>query len=200
MSKKVQVAITLVESGIIDENYHYGPFSFTGYSTISFLPGYQCSCNNILSEIVDNPSMAIFTVYTNLFKTKTHYSGPLIIGKIKIFVFEIGSSLQQNLKKRGSGYKSSLIHEYHSKNTLFVSTIDDLNYSLKIYQDFQLINHIKKQTPNEFFVNWAKNKSKIIELVTSLQEIYLARYQFTNREFSAWQTLIWAASGYNITP
>ncbi|CAG8817093.1 29952_t:CDS:1, partial [Racocetra persica] len=44
-----------------------------------------------------------------------------------------------------------------------------------------------------FFVNWAKNESKIIELTTSLQEIYSAYYQFSNREFSAWQTLIRAA-------
>lgn len=330
MSKKTQqVTVTLVEPGIIDENYHYGPFSqfwwreniannknfplfpirigqktitilnhqqfvitiVVGYSTTFFLPGYQCSCNSISSEIVANPSTAISIVYQKLFKTKTRYSGPLVIGwtnekiiscllfdikfcpysffldsKNKIFVFGIGSSSRQDLKKGGSGYKSSLIREYHSKKTLFVSIIDDLYCFLEIYQEFQLINRIKGQTPDEvwhsigiknfngtqlfglehpttqlylqqhhvptctpidwniynlmkplfdyhlkrrtianvtwyqFFVNWSKNESKIIELVTSLQEIYPADYQFSDREFSAWQTLIRAAGGHNITP
>ncbi|CAG8679377.1 2632_t:CDS:2, partial [Dentiscutata heterogama] len=141
-----------------------------GYST-TFLPGYQCSCNNIFLEIVADPN-----------------------SKSKIFVFEIGSSSLQNFKKGGPGYKSSLIREYCSKKTLFVLIIDDSKCFLKIYQEFQLINRIREQTPDE-----AKNESKIIELTTSLQEIYLAYYQFSDREFSAWQTLIRAAGGHNIT-
>ncbi|CAG8528972.1 6915_t:CDS:2, partial [Scutellospora calospora] len=43
---------------------------------------------------------------------------------------------------------------------------------------------------HKFFINWAQNENETIELVTSLQKIYLTHYQFSEREFSVWKTLI----------
>ncbi|CAG8614939.1 13118_t:CDS:2, partial [Cetraspora pellucida] len=235
-----------------------------GYPSAPFLPGYQCYCGSIISEIVANPSTAISTVYANIFKNKTRVSGPLVIGwtnekiisqllfdiifypfffslnsKMQIFVFGIGMSSHQNLSKGESGFKSSLICKHNSKHTLFVSTIDnDLNCLLEIYQEFQLIKHnsttqlyinqhkvpictfvnwnnydIMKKLFDyhlkrriiadilwyQFFINWVQNENETIELVTSLQKIYLTHYQFSEREFSTWKTLIRAVGGFNIT-
>src|SRR5688572_3446395 len=51
----------------------------------SFLqqPGYICEAKNTISNIFDNPSAAITTLYQQLFGSKTRFSGSLIMGHDK---------------------------------------------------------------------------------------------------------------------
>jgi hypothetical protein len=138
-----------------------------------FLPGYVCETGTICSLEETNPTIAISTIYQQIFNTKTRYPGPLVIGwndesiieelskidsfspisislgELKIFVSSIGSSTKKHMKNAGPGYQSSLLFRYDQKVTLFVSKIEDNACIIEIYQDFVLINTFEGASPVE---------------------------------------------------
>ncbi|PKY53609.1 hypothetical protein RhiirA4_471939 [Rhizophagus irregularis] len=82
-------------------------------------------------------------------------------------------------------------------------TLNDWNdeYILERLFDY----HVKRRTLANanwkyFFTSWVKTENPIIELEPALHAIYPKGYEFSERELSAWQTMLKAASATNITP
>ncbi|CAB4470170.1 unnamed protein product [Rhizophagus irregularis] len=65
--------------------------------------------------------------------------------------------------------------------------------------------HVKRRTLANanwkyFFTSWVKTENPIIELEPALHAIYPKGYEFSERELSAWQTMLKAVGATNITP
>ncbi|RHZ85228.1 hypothetical protein Glove_69g34 [Diversispora epigaea] len=141
------------------------------------LPGYLCQCNDYIGQIENDSSKAISLAYAQFFKNETRFSGLLVLGwqddnitqqlsndvlftpmeilinSLKIFVYEIGVSSNENWHNAGSGYKSSLIHKYNDRQAIYVSQIDDDKCILEIYQDNQIKKRFEGESPNDVWNN-----------------------------------------------
>jgi hypothetical protein len=143
------------------------------------LPGYVCQCDNII-ETANDPTNAISIVYSKVFKSRTRYSGSLIMGwndeniikklnedipftphsflleRIKIFVYGAGYSTHTDWFNAGPGFKSSLIHKFDgNRQALFVSKIEEKSCVLEIYQDQKLKVTIVDKNPIDVWKNSA---------------------------------------------
>ncbi|RHZ77211.1 hypothetical protein Glove_184g84 [Diversispora epigaea] len=141
------------------------------------LPGYVCQCENIV-ETANDSTNAISRVYFKIFRSKTRYSGPLIMGwtdeniinklnedipfiphsflleKIKIFVYRVGYSTNIDWFNARPGYKSSILHKFDgNKQALFVSKIEETSCILEIYQDQILKTIIESKNPIDIWRN-----------------------------------------------
>ena len=58
-------------------------------------PDYTCQCDSDSSEIEDNPTNAITSLYRQIFKTKTKISGSMVMGFDKESIF---SELLHNIE------------------------------------------------------------------------------------------------------
>src|ERR1043165_3556116 len=138
-----------------------------------FAPGYICTSGTFSSEVENNSSAAISNLYASIFQTQTRFSDPLVIGwndksiisqlsqnipffpfsffvgKYQIFVYGIGSSLCKDWNNGGSGYKASLNNKYLDKPAIFVSTIENKNCILEIYQNHKVQKQFIADSPNE---------------------------------------------------
>ncbi|CAG8515568.1 11508_t:CDS:2, partial [Funneliformis mosseae] len=101
------------------------------------LPGYLCQSDAYISQIKNDPSRAISSVYAQMFENRTRFSGPLVLGwqdediihqllrdvlfipilifvdSLKIFVYRIGISSQVNWLNASPRYKSSFTHKFN---------------------------------------------------------------------------------------
>ncbi len=115
-----------------------------------------------ITSITSSASAAVSNVYALIFKTKTRYLGPIVIGwndkniiqelsknveffpilvKIRIysvFIYQISSLSQTHWQYGGSNYKASLIHLFSRKPAIYLSKIEDELCKIEIYQDSQL--------------------------------------------------------------
>src|ERR1700722_6864440 len=140
------------------------------------LPEYYCKSDQV--EITESsPTKAISTVYANIFKTSTRYSGYIImgwnnedilkilkndveffpticlLGKYKIFLYAIGCSSYEKWNYAGSGFKTSIIHTFEKQQGIFVSQIEDEYCIVEIYQDSQLIKRFIGDSPDDVWKN-----------------------------------------------
>ncbi|CAJ0746176.1 15865_t:CDS:2 [Entrophospora sp. SA101] len=142
--------------------------------------------NNLTSDIFDNVSAAVTTLYKQLFpSSETKFSGPLIIGhdkpeinnqlltdvifcpfncmynKFTIFIYGIGVSSDDGMCNVGPGFKSSFVCVigFEKKKTLFVQEINYKNSIVKIYQDHKLMSTHVGSNPNDVWekVGYLKN-------------------------------------------
>jgi hypothetical protein len=254
-------------------------------------PRYQATCDSKHSEICSNSSAAITSLYQDLFGTKTKFSGPLIMGfdqqviveellkniqfqpfevsveKLRIIVFGIGVSKNQEWNYAGAGYQSSFIDNIGKKKFLYVQNFTDKKCVLTVYKENELQTivcgknptdvwskidhkpefdanklfgidneytqaligqlripsckleewndvlllqqifeyHLKKRTKSDvnwldFIENWKNQQSEIIELRTSLMQVYGSEYQINSRELCAWRTMLRHMGCVEITP
>ncbi len=139
-------------------------------------PQYECICDNFRNT-ASSLSTAISNVYEAIFHNKTRYSGPLImgwtnkniiqelsedveffpvsvtVGTYKIFLFSVGTSSNITWKKAGNGYKSSLVHSFGRKASVFVSKIEKEKCILEIYQESHVCKKYVGATPDEVWKN-----------------------------------------------
>ncbi|RHZ78736.1 hypothetical protein Glove_156g29 [Diversispora epigaea] len=107
MTKRHELAVTLISSGIIEPRLHYGLFSRNWWFIPTTKnegnrfdinqPGYTCQCGSDSSEIEDNPTNAITSLYRQIFKTQTKISGSIVMGFDKESIF---SELLYNIEFR----------------------------------------------------------------------------------------------------
>ena len=123
---------------VVQSNSAFGP-----------CPGYICKCGEIQSDICETATVAISSVYHQLFKTKTKFSGPEVLGFdktiitdellsdlpfrpynfqlgiLQIWIVRIGSNeITTNLA--GPGFKSAFIYQYNKSRALFFQEIDKI--------------------------------------------------------------------------
>ena len=254
-------------------------------------PRYQAICDSKHSEICSSSSVAITSLYQDSFGTKTKFSGPLVMGfdqqviteellkniqfqpleisveRLRIIVFGVGISKNQEWNYAGAGYQSSFIDNVGKKQFLYVQSFTDKKCVLTVYEDNKLRTivygknptdvwskidhkpefnanqlfgidneyilaligqlqipsctseewndvlllqqifeyHLKKRTKSDinwlgFIENWKSQQSEIIELQTSLMQIYGPEYQISSRELYAWRTMLRHMGCVEITP
>ena len=81
--------------------------------------------------------------------------------------------------------------------------LEEWNDVLLLQQIFEY--HLKKRTKSDinwlgFIENWKNQQSEIIELRTSLMQIYGSKYQISSRELCAWRTMLRHMGCVEITP
>ncbi|RHZ78413.1 hypothetical protein Glove_165g3 [Diversispora epigaea] len=169
-------------------------------------PGYICKVKNTISNIFDNPSAAITTLYQQLFGSKTRFSGSFIMGHDKT---EINKQLLTSVT-------FCLFHCLNGNLWLFVFGIgisdkEQFYYAGVVQAIFQKLQepkckpeewyitekmqilwnyHLQKFTLasiqwNQFFISWYNEQKSIIELITSLKKLYPPNYIFKEREMRA---------------
>jgi hypothetical protein len=148
-----------------------------GNSDNSFAPGFICTSGNFSSYVESTSSAAISNLYASIFQKKTRFSGPLVIGwnnkniisqlsqnipffpfsfligKYQVFIYGIGSSLCEDWNNGGPGYKASLNYKYLDKPAIFVSTIENNDCILEIYQNCEVQTRFVASSPNEVWEN-----------------------------------------------
>jgi hypothetical protein len=161
---------------VILNKTHFFITIIEGHKDCLHKPGYICEANSLTSNIFDNASAAITTLYKQLFpSSETKFSGPLITGhdkpeindqlltdvifcpfncmynKFKIFIYGIGVSSDDGMCNVGPGFKSSFVYVIGSekKSTLFVQEINYKNSIVKIYQDHKLVSTYVGSNPND---------------------------------------------------
>ncbi|GBC10581.1 hypothetical protein RclHR1_09740006 [Rhizophagus clarus] len=150
------------------------------------------------------------------------------VDEYEIFIYELGSSIRSDWNKVGNGYKSSIIHTYKKRAAIFISEIDDNKCYVYIYQDFKIQKIFVGTTPDDVWKNSGfiqkfsgkelfglkdqitlqkLNNLRILqcvfrewELNSELKLLYPPEYQFSDRELSAWLSLLCAAGCSDITP
>ncbi|CAB4436885.1 unnamed protein product [Rhizophagus irregularis] len=142
-----------------------------------------------------------------------------------IFIYGIGTSSREKWRYAGSGATPDEVWEKTGQLKKFTGTqlygldnpitknliqqhrtqctLNDWNdeYILERLFDY----HVKRRTLANanwkyFFTSWVKTENPIIELEPALHAIYPKGYEFSERELSAWQTMLKAAGATNITP
>ncbi|RHZ88383.1 hypothetical protein Glove_23g119 [Diversispora epigaea] len=110
-------------------NYNFFVTIVAGNKDDAMLPGYLCQCNNYIGQIENDPSKAISLVYVQIFRNKTRFSGPLVLGwqdnnivqqlssdipfapieilidSLKIFIYGIGASSYENWRNADNQIK-----------------------------------------------------------------------------------------------
>jgi hypothetical protein len=141
-------------------------------------PRYQANCyfiNNelIYGDICTSSSVAITSLYKHLFRTKTKFSGPLVMGfdqeviveqllkdvqfrpfefyveRLQIVVFGIGISKNQEWNYAGDGYQSSFIDNVNKKLFLYLQNFAAKKCILTIYEDNNPRKIICGKTPTD---------------------------------------------------
>ncbi|PKY62343.1 hypothetical protein RhiirA4_488660 [Rhizophagus irregularis] len=159
-------------------------------------PGYTCQCDSDSSEIEDNPTNAITSLYRQIFKTQTKISGSMVMSFDKDSIF---TELLQNIEFRP--YSISIA----DKLTIMVFSLERCIFVQKFIKNKSIvevwnnnstkISHYEGSLP----VEW-ESGGNIIEINTILTNLYPKNYQFSNREMQAWSSMLKAASCTDITP
>ncbi|RGB21761.1 hypothetical protein C1646_777303 [Rhizophagus diaphanus] len=184
MPKQKEYSVSLISAGELINNLHYGPYSRkwwlarptsnnTTFCPIrldiedsiynEFQPGYICQSEGLRSNVCENSSKAITSVYQKAFSNKTKHAGPLVMGfniphiseallsdvhfrsftfkieNLGVMVFSIGVSNNSDWNYAGEGYKSSFIHDFNHSQSLFFQVFDDDEAIVRIYKEFQKI-------------------------------------------------------------
>src|SRR5215212_3332300 len=143
---------------VILQNTHFFTTVIQGHTGFLQQPEYLCEAEDLKSTIFNNPSAAITSIYQQLFRSGTRFSGSLImghdkteineqllegvsfcpfccfIGKFWLFVYGIGISSDEQLYYAGPGFRSSFYHSIGAKKkrTLFVQEINKKNSTVKM--------------------------------------------------------------------
>jgi hypothetical protein len=153
-----------MKTSVILRNTHFIITVVQGHPGSLQQPGYICEAEDLKSNVFNNPSAAVTTLYQQLFSNNTRFSGSLImghdkpeinkqllegvtfrpiccfIGKFWLFVYGIGISSEEQWYYVGPGFKSSFMYSIgvEKKKTLFIQEIDKKNSTIKMYQNFEL--------------------------------------------------------------
>ncbi|POG83119.1 hypothetical protein GLOIN_2v1761122 [Rhizophagus irregularis DAOM 181602=DAOM 197198] len=186
----------------------------TGSGNNKLMPMYCCQSGlHVVTEL--SSTKAISTAYKNRFNTSTHYSGYQAMGtssREKWHYAGSGATPDEVWEKTGQLKKFTGTQLYGLDNPITKNliqqhrtqcTLNDWNdeYILERLFDY----HVKRRTLANanwkyFFTSWIKTENPIIELEPTLHAIYPKGYEFSERELSAWQTMLKAVGAINITP
>jgi hypothetical protein len=156
-------------------------------------PGYLCDCGEFFTEEPSNSSTnAISTVYQKMFRNKTKFSGPQIMGfekpaiyekllegvlfrpylvdleLVHVSVFEIAKSKNNEWGYAGVGFKSSFAFELEKQRCLFIQEFEEELCKVTIIQKKQIEKIYYESTPDlvwEKIFSEQKRTAKLVELM-----------------------------------
>ncbi|RIB13847.1 hypothetical protein C2G38_2196739 [Gigaspora rosea] len=142
--------------------------------------------------------------------------------QLRIVVFGIGISKNQDWNYARTGYQLSFVNNIGKKRLLYVQSFIASKCNITIYEENKIKTIINRTIPtdswlkidrkpefdaNELFgisnshVRKLKNQeSEIIELRTSLAQLYEPKYQINSRELCAWKSMLRHIDCTEITP
>ncbi|CAG8609867.1 6041_t:CDS:2, partial [Diversispora eburnea] len=194
-------------------------------------PRYQVTCGLKSSEICTSSSMAITSLYQQIFNTKTKFSGLLVMGfdqqdivnqmleniqfrpfeffieKLRIIIIEIVWIKIDNKPKYNAnslfGLENIYTQELIRQLKVPSCTLEEWNDESILQEIFKY--HFKKQMKSninwmEFIRLWKNQKSEIIELQSSLKQLYGSEYQINLCELCAWKSMLRHMGCKEITP
>lgn len=85
-------------------------------TTSPFEPGFVCTCKGKSTEILSSASLAITTLYQEIFGKRTEYSGPAIMG---FYNDQIMERLTQDINIFSNIYQNTIIFNCGVKYRLF---------------------------------------------------------------------------------
>nr|CAG8590953.1 100_t:CDS:2 [Entrophospora candida] len=112
----------------------------SGNKTDEFLPGYCCQCEEYACEVENSPTDAFSNLYQNIYKTSTRISGAK--KNVKLFVYDLGISNNNEFCGVGNGYISCFNHAFESKWCTFIQKIIDDNFVVEIWFENSLLKKI----------------------------------------------------------
>ncbi|CAG8704600.1 12645_t:CDS:1, partial [Racocetra fulgida] len=155
-------------------------------------PGYLCNCNSFYNtEPSSSSTNAISTVYQQIFRTKTRFSGPLVMGfnkpdiyekllegvlfqpyfidlkLVQIFVFGLARSNNNLLGYAGIGFKSSFLFQLEKQRCLFLQEIEEDVCKVTIIQKAEIKKLYYDYTPN---LVWEKIHNELEIKITELSK------------------------------
>ena len=188
------------------------------FTSNKILPKYYCQSDDVF-VVETSATKAISKAYQKIFRTKTRYSGHIVLGwnnkkiidilstnidfyplscqlgtKYEIFIYELGSSTRLDWNKAGNGYKSSIIFMYKKRSTMFVSEINDNKCYVNVYQDLKFQETFVGNTPDDVWKNLG-----YIQNIQNFSGLYSSEHQFSDRELNAWLSIHHATRCTNIT-
>ncbi|CAB4385937.1 unnamed protein product [Rhizophagus irregularis] len=214
MAKHLEVPVTLLTPGTINENLHYGPFARYWWSSRStngsnkhiFFPirlaWIFCSSGSFSGKIETSPTRAISSLYNEIFHNSTKLSGPTIIGQDDPKIIEEISRGVRFIPFQITIDKYKIfIHD------LGVSSHPEWHNAGSGYSSSLLHFYNKKQA---LFVSRIVDNECIIEIYQQAQKIKIIRGStpsevwrkswFMEKELRAWRALLKAAGAHLITP
>ncbi|RIA84227.1 hypothetical protein C1645_784549, partial [Glomus cerebriforme] len=188
-------------------------------------PGYLCDCGEFYTEEPSNSSTnAISTVYQKMFRNKTRFSGPQIMGfekpaiyekllegilfhpyfvdleLVHVFVFGIAKSKNNEWGYAGVVFKSSFAFQLEKQCCLFIQEFEEELCKVTIIQKTKIEKIYYESTPD---LVWKKifrqEQGTIIELYSNLKLLYPTNYQLSERELNAWRIMLRNIGCQNIT-
>ncbi|CAB5217189.1 unnamed protein product [Rhizophagus irregularis] len=167
-----QTYVTLVETGSLVENLHYGPYSRywweilsipdsniqlrfpirAGQKTNAGLNGRDFYITVQISG--SNQMLPEYFCQSNVLSSNIDFCPfSCKLGDYKIFIYGLGLSTRSDWNQAGNGYKSSIIYTYKKRAAIFVSEIEDDKCYIYIYQDFKIQKTFVRTTPDDIWKN-----------------------------------------------
>jgi len=137
-------------------------------------PGYTCQCDSDSSEIEDNPTNAITSLYRQIFKTQTKISGSMVMGfdkesifsellhdiefrpysisladKLSIMIFSLGTSKKEGWMGSGEGYMASFIHVFRKERCIFVQKFIKNKSIVEVWNNNIKISQYEGNSPTD---------------------------------------------------
>ncbi|PKK64346.1 hypothetical protein RhiirC2_787633 [Rhizophagus irregularis] len=184
-----QLSVMLVNNGSLVQKLHYRPYShFRVIKRANNLPEYYCISDQV-EAIEASPTKAISTVYANIFKNSTRYSGHAIMGWNDENILE--KLKNDNGNHTGPGFKSSIIHTFEKQQGIFVSEIENKYCVVEIYQDSQLKKRFTGISPDDVWKNTRLiqqyNRTQLFGLTSSVIQQLVRKYQVPTCKLKNWQ-------------
>ncbi|RIB19271.1 hypothetical protein C2G38_2182365 [Gigaspora rosea] len=187
------------------------------------LPEYHCKSEQF-ETTKNNPTNAISTIYALIFNTKTHYScyqvmgwtddnilkiinkGVLFFPRVclleqhEIFIYNIDSKLLKQFVGTTPNEVWKLFGQLQKFRGTQLFGLEDHNIQTLIRQTRIPRHTLANIEWHQFFITWMKLDITIIELEPALKIIYPRGYEFRDREYRAWQTMLRYCGCTNVTP
>ncbi|CAG8451998.1 8156_t:CDS:2 [Diversispora eburnea] len=190
-------------------------------------PGYTSQCDSDSSEIEDNPTNAITSIYRQVFETKTKISSSMVMGfdkesiiaellydiefhpyiisienKLSVMVFGSGISKNEGWMNFKSDSPENVWRKVGILEKFRGTQLFGLEhaYTQSILQRLFISECQLSQWVDEVIINKWESCGNIIEINITLTHLYPKIYKFTDREIQAWSLMLKAAGCTNITP
>ncbi|POG61118.1 hypothetical protein GLOIN_2v1786985 [Rhizophagus irregularis DAOM 181602=DAOM 197198] len=181
-----QLSVMLVDNGSLVQELHYGPYSLI--KGANNLPEYYCISDQV--EVIEaSLTKAILTVYANIFKNSTRYSGHAIMGWND-------ENILEKLKNDVEFFPIICLfgkfqNTFEKQQGIFVSEIENKYCVVEIYQDSQLKKRFTGISPDDVWKNTRLiqqyNGTQLFGLTSSVIQQLVRKYQVPTCKLKNWQ-------------
>lgn len=162
-----------MKTEFIANNQKFSLQVIKGNSNDSEQPGYISQSEEEISQVANNPTQAVSSLYQKIFGGGTRIAGLGALGfeneeilerlvidiefqpflfsieKLSVMVYGLGSSSCKELMGAGPRYVSSLLYKYNKKQSIYVQKITNTSCIIEIWYNNEQVNKYEGTTPSE---------------------------------------------------